>query len=86
MVGSDDYGRDLTGVQNLRKKHKRIEAEISSHEPTIEVSGPIELYKRLMGGQEAYRGVGGPVELYKTLVGDHEAYRGGWSCRIIQRG
>ena len=40
LVGSDDYGRDLTGVQNLRKKHKRIEAEISSHEPTIEVGGP----------------------------------------------
>ncbi|KAI0240930.1 Spectrin alpha chain [Lamellibrachia satsuma] len=36
LVGSDDYGRDLTGVQNLRKKHKRIEAEISSHESTIE--------------------------------------------------
>ena len=22
LVGSDDYGRDLTGVQNLKKKHK----------------------------------------------------------------
>ncbi len=37
MVGSDDYGRDLTGVQNLRKKHKRLEAELSSHEPAIQV-------------------------------------------------
>ena len=36
MVGSDDFGRDLTGVQNLRKKHKRLEAELSSHEPTIQ--------------------------------------------------
>ena len=35
LVGSDDYGRDLTGVQNLRKKHKRLEAELSSHEPAI---------------------------------------------------
>lgn len=24
LVGSDDYGRDLTGVQNLKKKHKVI--------------------------------------------------------------
>ena len=27
LVTSDDYGRDLTRVQNLRKKHKRIESE-----------------------------------------------------------
>ena len=40
LVGSDDYGRDLTGVQNLRKKHKRLEAEIENHEPAIQVSGP----------------------------------------------
>ena len=37
LVGSDDYGRDLTGVQNLRKKHKRLESELASHEPTIQV-------------------------------------------------
>lgn len=36
MVGSDDYGRDLTGVQNLKKKHKRLEAELASHEPAIQ--------------------------------------------------
>ncbi|KAL5013103.1 hypothetical protein ScPMuIL_011654 [Solemya velum] len=36
LVGSEDYGRDLTGVQNLRKKHKRLEAELASHEPAIQ--------------------------------------------------
>lgn len=36
LVGSDDYGRDLTGVQNLRKKHKRLDAELGSHEPSIQ--------------------------------------------------
>ncbi|KAG8447987.1 hypothetical protein GDO86_015185 [Hymenochirus boettgeri] len=36
LVGSDDYGRDLTGVQNLRKKHKRLEAELAAHEPAIQ--------------------------------------------------
>ncbi|XP_033114838.1 spectrin alpha chain, non-erythrocytic 1-like isoform X3 [Anneissia japonica] len=35
LTSSDDYGRDLTGVQNLRKKHKRLVAEINSHEPSI---------------------------------------------------
>jgi hypothetical protein len=33
LVGSDDYGRDLTSVPNLRKKHKRLDA----HEPAIQV-------------------------------------------------
>uniref|UniRef100_A0A2I3GDF9 Spectrin alpha chain, non-erythrocytic 1 n=1 Tax=Nomascus leucogenys TaxID=61853 RepID=A0A2I3GDF9_NOMLE len=37
LVGSEDYGRDLTGVQNLRKKHKRLEAELAAHEPAIQV-------------------------------------------------
>lgn len=36
LVGSDDYGRDMTGVQNLKKKHKRLEAELASHEPSIQ--------------------------------------------------
>ncbi|XP_021964674.1 spectrin alpha chain isoform X2 [Folsomia candida] len=35
LVGSGDFGRDLTGVQNLKKKHKRLEAELLSHEPAI---------------------------------------------------
>merc|ERR1719259_1022170 len=35
LVRSDDYGRDLIGVQNLKKKHKRLESELASHEPTI---------------------------------------------------
>jgi len=36
LVASDDYGRDLTGVQNLKKKHKRLETELGSHEPAIQ--------------------------------------------------
>lgn len=35
LVGSDDYGRDLAGVQNLRKKHKRLEADLAGHGPAI---------------------------------------------------
>ena len=50
LVGSDDYGRDLTGVQNLRKKHKRLEAELSSHEPSIQVYF-IALHVSLSGGR-----------------------------------
>lgn len=37
LTMSDDFGRELTGVQNLRKKHKRLEAEITAHEPAIQV-------------------------------------------------
>ncbi|KAJ8346496.1 hypothetical protein SKAU_G00278970 [Synaphobranchus kaupii] len=36
LVSSEDYGRDLTGVQNLRKKHKRLEADLGTHEPAIQ--------------------------------------------------
>ena len=36
LVSSEDYGRDLVSVQNLRKKHKRLDAELSSHEPAIQ--------------------------------------------------
>lgn len=46
MVASDDYGRDLTGVQNLKKKHKRLEAELASHEPAIQ--GVQEAGEKLM--------------------------------------
>lgn len=35
LVASDDYGRDLIGVQNLKKKHRRLESELSCHESTI---------------------------------------------------
>ncbi|XP_029791714.1 spectrin alpha chain, erythrocytic 1 isoform X1 [Suricata suricatta] len=35
-VGSEDYGRDLQGVQNLLRKHKRLEGELQAHEPTIQ--------------------------------------------------
>lgn len=37
LVNSTDFGRDLTGVQNLKKKHKRLESELSSHEPSIQL-------------------------------------------------
>lgn len=35
LASSDDYGRDLTGVQNLKKKLKRLDNELSQHEPNI---------------------------------------------------
>lgn len=52
LVSSEDYGRDLTGVQNLRKKHKRLEAELAAHEPAIQVSRAL--------GPSGQRGLGGP--------------------------
>merc|ERR1711963_1355782 len=55
LVGSDDYGRDLTGVQNLKKKHKRLESELASHEPTIKSvkdAGQHLISVSQFGGQE----------------------------------
>lgn len=36
LVTSEDYGRDLIAVQNLKKKHKRLEFELSCHESTLQ--------------------------------------------------
>ncbi|XP_015418805.1 PREDICTED: LOW QUALITY PROTEIN: spectrin alpha chain, erythrocytic 1, partial [Myotis davidii] len=35
-VQSQDQGRDLQGVQNLLKKHRRLEGELMAHEPAIQ--------------------------------------------------
>ena len=35
LVGSEDHGRDLTGVQKLRKRHRRVDAELVSHQPSV---------------------------------------------------
>ena len=43
LVSSEDYGKDLTGVQNLRKKHQRLEAEIHNHEPKVQVDKPLRV-------------------------------------------
>jgi spectrin alpha len=34
-ASSEDYGRDIVGVTNLQKKHRRLEGEITAHEPAI---------------------------------------------------
>lgn len=36
LASSDDYGRDLPSIQNLRRRHKRLLNEISSHEHKID--------------------------------------------------
>ncbi|XP_063288681.1 spectrin alpha chain, non-erythrocytic 1 isoform X6 [Pelobates fuscus] len=70
LVGSDDYGRDLTGVQNLRKKHKRLEAELAAHEPAIQ--GVLETGKKLaddntLGKDEIQQRLAQFVEHWKEL-------------------
>ncbi|CAF4344088.1 unnamed protein product, partial [Adineta steineri] len=35
LVTSDDYGRDFNQSQNLRRKHKRFEVDLGSHEPNV---------------------------------------------------
>ena len=69
LVSSEDYGRDLTGVQNLRKKHKRLEAELAAHEPAIQVR---DLFR-----PRRWRGLHGPwgrAEKSFALIHFAEAY------------
>ena len=35
LVTSVNFSLDLTGVHNLRKKHRRIQSKLGSHEPAI---------------------------------------------------
>ena len=37
LAGTEDYGKDLTGVQNLLKKHQRFEAELNGHDGKVKV-------------------------------------------------
>ena len=32
QINSEDYGKDLTSVQNLLKKHALLEADVASHQ------------------------------------------------------
>ena len=36
LVTNDDYGRDFNQSQNLRRKHKRFEVDLASHEPNVQ--------------------------------------------------
>ncbi|CDW52174.1 Spectrin alpha chain [Trichuris trichiura] len=70
LVSSDDYGRDLTGVQNLKKKHKRLENELAAHEPNIGsvISKGDELTEAgQMGGDEIQNRVQGLRESWIKL-------------------
>ncbi|CAG7717441.1 unnamed protein product, partial [Allacma fusca] len=36
-LSSEDYGKDLTSVQNLQKKHALLESDIGSHQERIDL-------------------------------------------------
>ena len=36
QINSEDYGKDLTSVQNLLKKHALLEADVASHQDRID--------------------------------------------------
>ena len=35
MISGGDFGHDLTGVQNLQKKHGHLETELVSHDTRV---------------------------------------------------
>uniref|UniRef100_A0A914P3Y4 SH3 domain-containing protein n=3 Tax=Panagrolaimus TaxID=55784 RepID=A0A914P3Y4_9BILA len=78
LVSSGDYGRDLTGVQNLKRKHRRLDNEVASHETQVqlvrakglelmqasEMAGP-EIKKRMETLEESW-------EQIRHLAGDRK--------------
>merc|ERR1712142_977774 len=72
LVTSDDYGRDLTGVQNLRKKHKRFESELGSHEPAIQQvqeAGAQLIDSSHLGGEEIEQRLKQLSDVWEELKG-----------------
>ncbi len=70
LVGSDDYGRDLTGVQNLKKKHKRMTTELNNHESTIEsiqTAGQTLIEASQYGSEEIVERLSALTESWKEL-------------------
>lgn len=61
LVSSEDYGRDLISVRNLRKKHKRLETEIAAHDPTVQQV--VQQGKELMNNAE----LADPAEIQKRI-------------------
>lgn len=43
-LDSDDYGKDLTNVQNLQKKHALLEADVAAHQVREIIFLPVLLY------------------------------------------
>ena len=39
LASGDNFGRDLTGVQKLQKKHQRFKDELDSHQGRVQVRG-----------------------------------------------
>ena len=35
LISGGDFGHDLTGVQNLQKKHGHLETELNSHNSAV---------------------------------------------------
>lgn len=71
LVSSDDYGRDLTGVQNLRRKHRRLDTELASHEPHVQLvrSKGLELLQASeIGGPEIKKRMQALEESWKQIV------------------
>ncbi|CAH8478758.1 unnamed protein product [Schistosoma rodhaini] len=89
LVSSEDYGRDLIGVRNLRKKHERIENEVAAHDPFIkqvitqgeeltvgvQLADPEEIKKRIQRLQTAWEELQGLTALRRQKLEESLAYQ-----------
>ncbi|CAD5229447.1 unnamed protein product [Bursaphelenchus okinawaensis] len=71
LVSSDDYGHDLAGVQNLRRKHRRLDNELATHEQVVQnvKSKGIELLEATdIGGPEIRQRMMALEDSWKQIV------------------
>lgn len=71
---SSDFGKDLTGVQNLQKKHQTFETEVATHNEQI--AGVMAEAGRVVAEGEAGEGMAAVIEKVDARRSELEA---GWS-------
>jgi len=82
-LNSEDYGKDLTSVQNLQKKHSLLEADVGSHQERIDLvrnqakefieSGHFDkdnIKRKADAVESRYASLMGPLEARKKKLGD----------------
>eukprot|EP00794_Sanderia_malayensis_P015984 gene15984-17594_t len=52
LMSSQDFGKDLTGVQNLRRKHQRLVTELKTHE--VKIKNVLEIGEKFIADERQF--------------------------------
>jgi len=88
-LSSEDYGKDLTSVQNLQKKHLLLESDVAGHSERIDnvkvtagefiTKGHFDkenIEKKYLNVYERYLNLNGPIEIRKSKLNESLSVQG----------